>query len=440
MRSVTTTIAMVLVLAGLVGYIYFVDSKSEPNATAAKEKAFGATTFTSDEVEEVTITSAEGETSRLQKESDKWNLVEPVKAPADAGELSTITGALATLDVQRVVDEKPSDLKPFGLDPPRLDVSFKKKGDGTVHRVLIGEKTPTGSELYAKLPDAPRIFLVSSYLDSTFNKNTFALRDKRVLSFERDKVDGLEIASGTTVMQFAKAGSEWRMVKPVQARADYAAVEGAIERLSSVQMQSVAEPDATSLAKYGLDAPTTTLTAVMGSARSTLTLGGTENALVFAKDSARPMVFTVAPTVRTDVVKEIADYRRKDLFDSRSFTADKLEIVRGADTLVLEKTKDKDGKDVWKTGAGTTLETSKAEDILGKLTNLRAVTFESTANAVLKTPVLKVTVTFDQKKMETVTFGRMGTVAAASRADEPGSATIDATPLDEALKTLEGVK
>jgi hypothetical protein len=152
------------------------------------------------------------------------------------------------------------------------------------------------------------------------------------------------------------------------------------------------------------------------------------------------MVFTVAPTVKTDVVKEAADYRRKDLFDSRSFTTDKVEIVRGADTLVLEKTKDKDGKDVWKTGSGTTVETSKAEDILTKLTNLRAVTFEATPNAVLKMPVLKVTVTFDQKKMETVTVGRMGTVVAASRADEPGSATVDATPVDEVLKALEGVK
>lgn len=438
MRSVTTTLVLTVLALVIGGYAYFYESTRDTTAVETKEKAFG--TVTSDDVEEITIKSADGETSKLQKEADKWTLVEPVKAPADAGELSTITGALATLDVQRVVDEKPSDLKPFGLDPARLEIAFRKKGDQAVHRVLIGDKTPTGGELYAKLPDAPRVFLVSSYLDSTLNKNTFALRDKRVLTFERDKVDGLEIASGPTVMQFAKTGSEWKMVKPVQARADYAAVEGAVERLSSVQMQSIVEPEAASLAKYGLNAPTTTLTAVMGSARSTLTLGGTDNALVFARDSARPMVFTVAPTVKTDVVKEAADYRRKDLFDSRSFTTDKVEIVRGADTLVLEKTKDKDGKDVWKTGSGTTVETSKAEDILTKLTNLRAVTFEATPNAVLKMPVLKVTVTFDQKKMETVTVGRMGTVVAASRADEPGSATVDATPVDEVLKALEGVK
>jgi hypothetical protein len=434
----TTTLVLTVLAVVIGGYAYFYEARRDTSAIATKEKAFG--TLTSDDVAEITIKSADGETSKLQKEADQWTIVEPVKAPADAGELSTITGALATLDVQRVVDEKPSDLKTFGLEPARMEVAFKKKDDQAEKRVLIGDKTPTGGELYAKLPDSPRVFLVSSYLDSTFNKNTFALRDKRVLTFERDKVDGFEIASGPTTMQFAKTGSEWKLVKPIQARADYAAVEGAVERLSSVQMQGIAEPEAANLAKYGLNAPTSTLTAVMGSARSTLTLGGTENALVFAKDSARPMVFTVAPTVKTDIVKDLADYRRKDLFDSRSFTTDKVEIVRGAETLVLEKTKDKDGKDVWKSGSGATIETTKAEDILTKLSNLRAVTFEATPNAVLKTPVLKVTVTFDQKKMETVSIGRMGTVVAASRADEPGSATIDATPLDDVLKALEGVK
>ena len=44
-----------------------------------------------------------------------------------------------------------------------------------------------------------------------------------------------------------------------------------------------------------------------GSSSATLTLGKTENAVVFAKDASRPIVFTVAPTLRTDVVKDVAD-------------------------------------------------------------------------------------------------------------------------------------
>lgn len=438
MRSVTTTLVLVAVLAGLGGYIYFVEMKRDPAATEAKAKAFEG--VAADDIEDVTIRSADGETTHVTKEGDGWKLVEPVDTSADAGEISTITGALATLDIQRVVEEKAADLKPYGLEQARIDVSFRKKGDGTVRRILIGDKTPTGGELYAKLPDQPRVFLVSSYLDASFNKGTFALRDKRVLGMARDKVDGLEVTAGATTLQFAKRDTEWMVVKPVRARADYAAVEGAIERLNSVQMQTIADPAPTNVATYGLDAPIATITASMGSARATLTLGAMDGANVFAKDSSRPMVFTVAPTVQTDLVKEAGEYRRKDLFDARSFTATRAEFTRDGATVVLEKTTDKGGKDVWKTGSGTTLDLAKAEDILTKVSGLRALSFDAVPDAALKTPALGVVVRFDSQKSETVTFARAGTRVVAGRADEPGSATVDTTAFDDALKALDGLK
>lgn len=438
MRSVTTTLVLVAVLAGLIGYIYFVEAERDPAATEAKAKAFEG--VTADEIEEVTITSAEGETTRVKKDGAAWTLVEPLETSADAGELSTITGALATLDIQRVVEEQVSDLKPYGLEKARIDVSFRKKGDGTVRRILIGDKTPTGGELYAKLPDQPRVFLVSSYLDASLNKGTFALRDKRVLGMEREKVDGLEVVAGATSLQFAKRDTEWMVVKPVRARADYAAVEGAIERLNSVQMQAITDPAPADLAKYGLGTPTATITASMGSARATLLIGAMDGANVFAKDSSRPMVFTVAPTVQTDLVKDVGEYRRKDLFDARSFTATRVEFTRDGATVALDKSKDKDGKDVWKTGSGATIDLAKAEDILTKVSGLRALSFDAEPDPALKTPALGVVVRFDSQKSETVTFARAGTRVVASRADEPGSATVDTTAFDDALKALEGVK
>jgi hypothetical protein len=50
-----------------------------------------------------------------------------------------------------------------------------------------------------------------------------------------------------------------------------------------------------------------------------------------------------------------------------------------------------------------------------------------------------VTATFDKGK-DVVTFGRAGMDAYASRSDEPGSAKLDAAPLDDALKALDALK
>jgi hypothetical protein len=438
MRGMKSTLALLVILIGVVAYIYFVDSKKPVNDTEAKEKAF--TGVTADDIEELQIKSGEGETSRLQKVDGKWQLVEPVKVEADNTEASNIASSLATIDIQRVVDENASNLKEYGLDPPRVDVAFRAKGKKDLQRILIGEKTPTGGDVYAQVQGSKRVFLVNSFLDGTFNKNTFALRDKKVLTFDREKADSLELVSPDKTLQFAKKGNEWSMVKPVAARADFGAVEGALERVSSVQMQGITAQDGDDPKKYGLDKPSATISVGLGSSKATLTLGKTDNAVVYAKDAARPMIFTVAPTLTTDLFKDASEYRRKDLFDSRSFTMDKVTFVRGGETITLEKSKAKDGKEVWKNSAGKDVDAAKADDLLSKLGSLRADKFQPAADPALKAPALTVTAQFDSNKMETVTFARSGAMVVASRTDESGSATLETMAFDDLMKAIDGVK
>jgi len=227
MRGLTSTIVLLVVLGGLVGYIYFVDSRNETPDPNAKPKAFE---LTAENIEELQFKSPDGQTARVQRVGDDWQLVEPVKTDADDGVVGTVTSNLGTLEVQRVVEESPTDLAPYGLNPPRIDVAFRLRDQKDFQRLLVGEKTPTGGDLYAKRAEEKRVILISSFLDSIFAKTPFELRDKTILRFERDKADAVEILSGTNSLQFARNGTDWRIVKPAQARADYAATEGLLTR------------------------------------------------------------------------------------------------------------------------------------------------------------------------------------------------------------------
>ena len=439
MRGMKSTLALLVILIGVVAYIYFVDSNKPTGDTETKEKAF--TDVKADEIEELQIKSADGQTTRLQKADGRWQLVEPIKADADQTETSNITSSLASVDITRVVDEKGANLQQYGLDPPRLDVGFRVKGKKDLQRILIGEKTPTGGDLYAQLPGKTRVFLVNSFLDSTFNKNTFALRDKKVLAFDRDKVDSLALLQGDKAMAFAKHGMDWRVTTPVQARGDYTAIEGALERIASVQMQGITAENGDDPRKYGLDRPSATITVGSGSSKATLLLGRTENSVVYAKDEARPMIFTVAQTLATDLFKDVSEYRRKDLFDARSFTTQQIDMTRGGETIALTQSKAADGKEIWKNAAGKTVDTMKVDDLLSKITALRADKIEPAANPALKTPALMVTIRFDDKMMETITLAHAGTTIVGSRADEPGTAVIDSTTVfDEVMKAIDAVK
>jgi hypothetical protein len=194
------------------------------------------------------------------------------------------------------------------------------------------------------------------------------------------------------------------------------------------------------LKKYRLDPPVASVTAGSGSSRATLLFGETENALIYAKDASRPIVFTVAPTLYSDVIRDLPDFRRKDLFDSRSFTTNRIELRRGSETVAFEKSKSADGKEAWRTADGKEADTAKVEDLVTKVTGLRAESFESSSPAALKSPALTVVVRFDDKKMEQVAFARAGADVVASRSDEPGAAKLTAASFDEAIKALDALK
>lgn len=438
MRGLKSTIALVVILLGLVGYIYFVESKRPAAGTDTKPKAFEVT---ADDIEELQIKTADGQTTHLQKTGDTWAIVEPEKTDADTSELASVTSGLASLEVQRVVDESPAELAPYGLNPPKVDVGFRVKGQKDFRRIFIGEKTPTGGDLYAKRPDEKRVFLISSYLDSTFNKTPFDLRDKAILKFESDKADGLEIAQGATAMQFAKTGStEWKIVKPIMARGEYGSIESLVSRLSSAKMQKLIAAEAPNLRTYGLDAPAVRATVTTGSAKATLLIGKTDKDATYAKDASRPVVFTVEQPLIEELKKGVADYRRKDLFDFRTFTATQVKIQRGAETFGVEKSADKDGKEVWRNIGGMVVDSAKVEDTLNKLSGLRAQSFETGSHPSLKSPVFSVTARFNENSMETVTFGRSGDDVFAARSDEAGTAKLETNAFDEAMKALDVLK
>ena len=441
MRGLTTTILLVVALAGLGGYIYFVETKKPAVSEDAKAKAF---TVVAADIEELQIKVADGDSTRARRSNDTWALVEPIAAEGDGSELTNMASLLASLDVQRVVDEGGSNLEQYGLNPPRIEVAFRAKGQTNPVSLQIGDKTPTGGDVYAKKAGETRVFLVSSIVEDTFRRSAFDLRDKTILKFDRDKVDGLELSRAGVTMQFARKGADWTIVKPAVMRADFAAIEGLITSLSATQMQKFVSPEATAaeLKAYGLDRPSATAAILMGSARATLALGRTDNAETYAKDESRPMIVMVAPTIVADLAKPLGDYRRRELFDIRSFSTSRVELKRGAETLVFEKTST-DGKDVWRSG-DKVVDPAKVEDLLTKLSNVRAATFTDRADAALRTPVLSVTARFGQNKdevrTETVTLARTGTAVVASRPDEPGGMAVEGSGLDEVMTAIDALR
>jgi hypothetical protein len=446
MKRGLSTLILLAVAAGLGAYIYFVESKRKPAAERAEEKAKVFAGLEAAAIEEIEVKAAGGDLTKLRKENGAWKIVAPISSGVDEAEVSGITSNLASLEVQRVVEEAPADLAQFGLAPAKTEVSFRAGGDSGPRRLLIGDKTATGGDLYAKTGADARVFLISGFLDTTFNRATFDLRDKSVLAFDRDKVTGIEIVSPERTVRFAKEGDTWRLTSPVDARADYGTVEGLIGRIASGQMKSLVADAPADLAQYGLESPARSISFAAGSARSTLVFGD-KNAegQFFARDASRPLVFTVDTFLADDLSKAAEEFRPKDVYDFRTFTGTRFEITRGGATTVFEKVKggDANAPETWaqvQPKPEKPIESARIEDFLSKMSNLRAQGFVEALPAGATEAARTAARWSDGKKEETVVFHRSGEDVFAVRGNEPGAARLTASDFDDAMKTLDAAK
>ena len=439
MGRLLSTIALVVVLAGLGAYIYFVDSKRPAAGVEEKAKVF---TVEPDKIEEITVT-ADAETSTLRKVDGAWRLTAPVQADADQSEISSLTTNLSTLEVNRVVDENAANLAEYGLATPRIIVAYKAQGGGT-GELHLGDKTATQSDVYALKPGEKRVFLVPAFHETTFAKKPFDLRDKRILNFERDKIESVEIAQGSAVTQLVRSGSDWVVKQPFQARGDYSAIEALITKLASTSMTKIVEDATAAPAKYGLDKPVVRVTVGAGSSRATLAIGKEENGAVYAQDQGRGMIFTVDPAVATDLKKSADEYRDKDLFEFRNFNLARLRLTRGNDSYELQKVAGSgdNATDKWQlvgNGSPRDVDAVKTDDFLAKLIAIRAQSFVPAGNTTgLDKPTLVVSASYDEGKFERVRMTRTAE-AFAARDGEAGVAKLDATAYDEMMKALDAV-
>ena len=438
MRGLRTTIALAAVLAGLGGYIYFVEAK-RPSASEAEAIKAKAIDTKPDQIEQFTVKIAGGDTTTIVKTGGVWQITAPVAAKADQVALIAMTKSASAPEIQRVVEDAPTDLKQYGLDPPRVDVTVKLAGSGGTRRLLIGEKTATGGTVFAKLASDQKVILLASTLDDAFDKDTFALRDKAVLlNVDREKVDAVEVDSPRPIVELTRSGTDWNMKMPLQTRGDTGVVGELLNKLFALQMKSVAAQDAAETAKYGLDKPPYALTVGQGSARATLQIGGAaDEASVYARDVSRPAIFTIDRSFVDELKKDPAAYRRKDVFDFETMDANSLEVTLGGHTSVYTKVNATapGTKSAWREVSPTPgdVDDAKMQNALGRLSYIRAVSFvdPKRTRTGLESPAISVVVKYENgatgKKEDHVKLARVGADAYAERAGWADAGKLDAT-------------
>ncbi len=463
--------AALLVLAGVGSYIWFVERKHEPKPEGEREKV---TVLAVDKAKakEISLATATGETIRLVKEGSGWKVAAPFASPADTSAVESILTSLEKLEADEVVVEKAASLAEYGLDKPSRTVTALVEGAKDPLTVQFGSKSPDGSSVYARSGSGPKVFLVPSWVEGSFDKKPFDLRDRDLLHVKRDDVRSLEVAGpeGSYALARTDAG-EWAFTKPVATRAGRWSVDGLLGTVENLRMESVAAETATDVKPFGLDKPARSVGLVLkdGSTR-TLEIGGAapdptatpfpspspspakkgekpappKPTKYYARQSGTGLVAVVPATLADDLAKGMGELRAKRLLEVATYETEGFEAVAAGakKTYVKATAKDKDGfdKTQWKRTApdAKDLDTTKVEDALFKMGGVEVSEFVDQPQALsaygLDAPVLKVTV--KAKGESWIEVGKKDGAVYARRSNDSAVLKLDPTKAEELLKAF----
>ena len=364
--------------------------------------------------------------------SGDWQIAAPKPLRSDQSAASALVGTLASLNSERVIEDRASNVAEYGLVQPALEVDVSEK-DNRSQKLLIGDETPSGSAVYAMLGGDPRVFTVASYTKSSLDKGVNDLRDKRLITLAPDKITRVQLIKKGQELEFGRNQDAWQILKPKPLRADSTQVGDLVRELTEAKM-NVSAPDADSSANYAKAAPVAT-------AKITGTTGTQQLEVrklkddYYAKSSIAEGAYKVDSSLGKGVEKNLVDFRNKALFDFGFTTPTKIEIHTDAKAYFL--TRGTGGEEDWWSN-GKKMDGASAEEVISKLRDLSATSF---AESGFSRPEVELTVASnDGKRVENVSPSKQGDSYIAQRKGEPSLYKVSANSVDDLLKAAAEVK
>ena len=433
--KVSGLLVAAIVLAGLSGAIYW--SNHHPPAEATSKISSDTPPKILDlkeaDISKVEIRKKSSEELALEKNSSgKWQITAPTPLSADQDSVSSMMSTLTSLNSDRLVDDKATDLKQYGLADPSLEIDLTTKQKP--HKLLIGDDSPTGSAVFAKLEGDPRVFTIASYNKTSIDKGPNDLRDKRLLTADFDKLSRVEVAAKKEQWEFARNKQEWQILKPKPLRADNYQVEDFVRKLREAKMDlSGADTDEKkAAASFSSGTPVGSAKVTDSAGTQELQVRKSKDNNYYAKSSVVAGIYKVPNDVGQAFDKKLEDFRNKKLFDFGYDEPSKVELHDGVKAYFLTK----GGEDWW--SDGKKMDSSSVQSLIDKVRSVSASKF---VDSGFTTPAIEATVTSnDNKRVEKVFISKTGERFIAKRENEPALYELEPSDVTDLQKAAAELK
>ncbi len=388
-KSFNSTFALLGLLAVLLGWYLIYERSYRPAAEKKEESSKILISTPREAIQELILEKRQGDenstkysTVHLKKTGSDWTLIAPVEDAADTSVVNGMINAAAFAKHERVVDEKPATLKPYGLENPFLKIHIKKDGSSPAELVLVGNNVPVGSGVYVKIAGKETVYRGAIAIRTSFDKEASEYRNKKVLPFTRNDVDEVEIKSSKHSFILRRSEKNGWMLSREGVPASESEVNKLVNGLTDLQAVGFASENGTAtLGKFGLSPAEWTFTFTHKTGK-TLLLVGHQGEKYYVKRGDKPVVYEVAKTSLDSAKRDAKSYHDRKLAHFNRFDVKRFRIEHGPESFELFK----EGSE-WKSVSDpkAQIETAKVEDYLSRLQDTKLGEYRKGATQLPKT-------------------------------------------------------
>jgi hypothetical protein len=375
MKSNTTVLWFVLA-AALAAALTFLENHFQP-AAPVENRLFAG--LRADQVTSIEIIPAGAREISVIRTNKSWLLQKPFAYPAQAAAIDGLLSALekltptVSLTAAELSRRNDADVE-FGFASPQFTLDLAA-GEQTWH-VRVGNKTSPGDGVYVRIVGATGAFVTDPGWLQFLKREANDWRDTTLVDLP-DTVDWLVITNGTKAVELRRDVTNhlWRMLRPLQARADSLRIVTGLQQLRTAQVsQFVSDDPKADLTAYGLDPAAFDVWLRSGTNLQTAVHAGKEATgnpgLVFARRDGWNAIVTTAKEPLAPWRGTVNDFRDPQLLE---LTAPVAEIeVRGADSFTLQQR----GSNAWSlAGEKFPVDTDQAGGFIKMLAGLRIADF-----------------------------------------------------------------
>jgi hypothetical protein len=237
---------------------------------------------------------------RAERTNGTWRLTQPIHYPALSARIDALLSALEQLSPAPYLpqeDVKTTGDEQFGFDSPLVSLMIGQR----LYHVQIGNRTVPGDQVFLQVVGTEGIHVVTAELLRLIPQSANDWRETALLDPAKIHFDQLTVtnAGKTLSLQRNLTNKLWRMILPMETRADSDKVEEALRQLQDLRAQEfVSDEPKPDLDAYGLQTPELSLAFYDGTNRVFLVDLGKSltNGLTYARRNNENTVVTVPKT------------------------------------------------------------------------------------------------------------------------------------------------